>query len=43
VLDVVEPEWTAGNQQVWGGWSPLRGALLPGTAIYVSELAGSST
>ncbi len=39
VVDVVEPEWPAANQQVWGGWSPLRGAVIPGTAIYVSELA----
>ncbi len=39
VLDVVEPEWPVENRQVWGGWSPLRGALLPGTAIYRSELA----
>jgi len=22
---------------VWGGWSPLRGALIPGTAIFVCE------
>ena len=38
LLDVVEPEWPADNEQVWGGWSPLRGALVPGTAIYVAEL-----
>ena len=25
-----------GNDQVWGGWSPLRGALLPGTAVFVA-------
>ncbi len=35
VVDVVEPEWPARNQQTWGGWSPLRGAVLPGTAIWV--------
>jgi SAM-dependent methyltransferase len=40
VLDVVEPTWPEHNRQVWGGWSPLRGAFLPGTAVYVSELAG---
>ena len=40
VLDVVEPAWPPTNQQVWGGWSPLRGSLLPGTAIYVAELPG---
>jgi SAM-dependent methyltransferase len=38
LVDVVEPEWTPGHTQVWGQWSPLRGALLPGTAIYVCEL-----
>jgi hypothetical protein len=25
---------------VWGQWSPLRGALLPGTAVYVCRRAG---
>jgi ubiquinone/menaquinone biosynthesis C-methylase UbiE len=40
VLDVVEPEWPPDHQQVWGGWSPLRGRLIPGTAVYVAELAG---
>jgi SAM-dependent methyltransferase len=38
--DVVEPEWPAGHAQVWGQWSPLRGAILPGTAIYVCDLPG---
>jgi SAM-dependent methyltransferase len=33
--DLVEPEWPAGHSRVWGQWSPLRGALFPGTAIYV--------
>jgi SAM-dependent methyltransferase len=33
--DVVEPEWPAGRDRVWGQWSPLRGALFPGTAIFV--------
>jgi SAM-dependent methyltransferase len=35
VDDLVEPEWPASNDQVWGGWSPLRGRLIPGTAIFV--------
>jgi SAM-dependent methyltransferase len=35
VVDVVEPQWADGHTQVWGQWSPLRGAILPGTAIYV--------
>lgn len=30
---LVEPEWPEGNERTWGGWSPLRGALLPGTLI----------
>jgi len=38
LLDLVEPEWPAGHTQEWGQWSPLRGAILPGTAIYVCEL-----
>lgn len=33
--DVVEPEWPADNARVWGQWSPLRGRLIPGTAIFV--------
>jgi hypothetical protein len=37
VLDVVEPEWPAGHQELWGQWSPLRGRLFPGTVIFVSE------
>lgn len=35
LVDLVEPEWPAGHTQVWGQWSPLRGAVFPGTAIYV--------
>ncbi len=37
LVDLVEPEWPSWNSQEWGGWSPLRGALLPGTAIFVCE------
>jgi SAM-dependent methyltransferase len=33
--DLVEPEWPADRDRVWGQWSPLRGALFPGTAIFV--------
>jgi SAM-dependent methyltransferase len=36
--DLVEPEWPEGHEQVWGQWSPLRGRLFPGTAIFVAEL-----
>lgn len=35
--DLVEPEWPTRNEQSWGGWSPLRGRLFPGTAIFVAE------
>ncbi|MCW2879270.1 MAG: Methylase involved in ubiquinone/menaquinone biosynthesis-like protein [Sphaerisporangium sp.] len=31
---LVEPEWPAGHDRAWGGWSPLRGSRLPGTAIF---------
>lgn len=30
---LVEPEWPAGHDRVWGGWGPVRGARLPGTLI----------
>jgi SAM-dependent methyltransferase len=35
--DLVEPEWPESNAQIWGQWSPLRGRLFPGTAIFVSD------
>ena len=35
--DLVEPEWPEGRETVWGQWSPLRGALFPGTAIFVTR------
>lgn len=35
LVDLVEPEWPEWNAQEWGGWSPLRGHLIPGTAIFV--------
>lgn len=37
VEDLVEPAWPAGNEAVWGGWGPVRGAFLPGTAIFVTR------
>lgn len=30
---LVEPEWPEGAEHVWGGWSPTRGRLIPGTLI----------
>ena len=37
LLDVVEPEWPEGHDRIWGQWGPERGALMPGTAIYVTD------
>lgn len=34
VADVVEPEWPPARTREWGQWSPVRGALMPGTAIF---------
>ena len=36
LVDLVEPEWPADYDEEWGQWSPLRGRLFPGTAIYVT-------
>lgn len=35
--DIVEPEWPAGHDRPWGQWSPLRGRILPGTAVFVTR------
>jgi hypothetical protein len=35
---VIEPEWPAGHDRVWGGWGPERGALVPGTMIFSAHL-----
>jgi len=37
--DLVEPEWPEGHERIWGQWSPLRGRLFPGTAIFVAVSA----
>lgn len=37
LVDLIEPEWPAGHDRIWGQWSPLRGALFPGTAIFVAD------
>lgn len=37
--DLVEPEWPEDLHDTWGGWSPLRGQYVPGTAILVTRLA----
>jgi len=38
LVDLIEPDWPADLIDEWGQWSPFRGAILPGTAIYVCEL-----
>jgi SAM-dependent methyltransferase len=35
LVDLLEPEWPNGLTESWGQWSPLRGELFPGTAIFV--------
>ncbi|SDI20596.1 Methyltransferase domain-containing protein [Sinosporangium album] len=41
VLDrLIEPEWPDGHDRIWGGWSPLRGRHLPGTAIFCCRFPG---
>jgi SAM-dependent methyltransferase len=37
VVDLIEPEWPEDNQASWGQWSPLRGAVFPGTAIFIAD------
>jgi len=35
--DLIEPEWPAGLRREWGQWSPLRGRIFPGTAIFCTR------
>lgn len=35
--DLIEPEWPPAQDREWGQWSPLRGALMPGTAVFVCD------
>lgn len=37
LTDLVEPEWPPGLTRAWDAWSPLRGAIIPGTAIFVCD------
>lgn len=37
---LIEPVWPAGHTRVWGAWGPVRGAYLPGTAIFSTSVDG---
>ncbi|MEV6070698.1 class I SAM-dependent methyltransferase [Nocardia sp. NPDC052001] len=37
LVDLIEPEWPEWLEREWGQWSPLRGEIFPGTAIFVTE------
>ena len=41
LVDLIEPEWPEGHERTWAQWSPLRGRLFPGTAIFVAEKAAA--
>lgn len=38
--DLVEPEWPEWLKREWGQWSPLRGSVFPGSAIFCAHLPG---
>jgi SAM-dependent methyltransferase len=38
ITALVEPQWPAEHDRVWGGWSRTRGLLTPGTAIFAADL-----
>ncbi|MBA2697179.1 MAG: class I SAM-dependent methyltransferase [Nocardioidaceae bacterium] len=40
---LLEPRWPAGHTRVWGAWGPIRGAYLPGTAIFSASLCELGT
>ncbi|WP_280266020.1 class I SAM-dependent methyltransferase [Nocardia wallacei] len=35
--DIIEPTWPERLDREWGQWSPLRGEIFPGTAIFVTN------
>jgi len=41
VIDgLVEPEWPEGRDEIYAGWGPVRGAVLPGTLIMATHKPG---
>ncbi|HSK25810.1 MAG TPA: class I SAM-dependent methyltransferase [Jiangellales bacterium] len=40
LVDLVEPEWPPDHARVWGQWSPLRGRVIPGTAVFSCRKPG---
>lgn len=40
LVDLVEPTWPDDLTREWGAWSPTRGRVIPGTAIFVCEKPG---
>lgn len=37
IRNLIEPEWPESLDITWGQWSPERGTIFPGTAIFVCE------
>lgn len=42
LTNLIEPEWPPELTVTWGQWSPLRGAIFPGTAIFSAQLHPNS-
>jgi SAM-dependent methyltransferase len=40
--ELIEPQWPPNHHRVWGGWGPTRGAMVPGTAIFVTRRCQAS-
>lgn len=38
ITTLLEPEWPDGHDRIWGGWSGVRGAIGPGTAVFGCDL-----
>jgi len=38
LVRLLEPEWPADHDRVWGGWSRIRGRITPGTAVFAADL-----